>query len=54
MLNTIIALFVVKDILTEAEGEALATKIRTATLPADYRSSLKQVQKFIDQVERGE
>lgn len=54
MINTFIALLVLKGELTEAEGESLAEKIRNATLPADYRSAMKQVQKFLDQIERGE
>ena len=47
MINTLISVLIVKGIFTFKEGEALAQKIRSATLPADLESSFKQVEKFI-------
>ena len=48
MVNTFIALLVelFPEKISKAEGEALAKKIREATLPGDYPSALKQIQKF--------
>lgn len=53
MLNTLIALLVEKELLTEAEGETMATKISTATLPADYATAARQVRKFLNDIEQG-
>lgn len=53
MLNTLIALLVTKELLTENEGKELATKIATATLPADYDTAMRQVRKFLDDIEQG-
>jgi hypothetical protein len=53
MLNTIIALLIEKDLMTEAEGRALADKLRLATLPADFSSAAQQVKKFLDEIEKG-
>lgn len=53
MINTIVALLVEFELLTSEEGEALATKIRQATLPADYGSSLRQVKEFMKEVRKG-
>lgn len=53
MINTIVALLVEMDLLTEAEGEALAQKMRQGTLPADYPSSLRQVKMWLKDVKAG-
>jgi hypothetical protein len=53
MINVFIALFVEKGLLTEAEGEALAYKMRLATLPADYDSAAKLMKKMLAEVEKG-
>lgn len=53
MINTIIALLAVQGIITEEEGEALAEKIRLATLPGDFKSALRQVKTFLDEVRQG-
>jgi hypothetical protein len=46
MINSFIAILVHKEILTKAEGEALAKKLNEATLPSDFGTALKQVEKF--------
>lgn len=53
MINIFIALFVEKGLLTESEGEALAEKIRFATLPADYGTASKLMKKMLSDIERG-
>ena len=53
MINMFIALFVEKGLLTKVEGEALAYKLRLATLPADYPSAEKLIKKMLDEVEKG-
>lgn len=50
MINTIIALLVEVKLLTDEEGEEMATKIRQGTLPQDYTSSHRQVQKWLDEI----
>lgn len=47
MINTLISILIVKGILGEAEGKALAEKISLSTLPADFDSAYKQVKNFI-------
>lgn len=53
MINTFIALLVEFSELTEQEGEALAEKLRLATLPGDYRSAQRQVKQLLDDVRKG-
>jgi hypothetical protein len=54
MINTIIAILVEKGFFTEAEGEALADKVRNGTLPADYKSAARQVKAWLEEVEKGQ
>lgn len=53
MINTFIALLVALGDLTPEKGEALAEKLRLATLPGDYVSAQRQVRQFLDEVEKG-
>lgn len=53
MINIFIALFVEKGLLTPSEGEALSEKIRFATLPADYKTATKLLQKMLADIEKG-
>lgn len=53
MINTIIALLVELDLLTEAEGEELALKVRQGTLPQDFPSSRRQVKQWLKEVKEG-
>lgn len=53
MINIFIALFVEKGLLSEAEGEALAEKVRMATLPGDYGTASKLLKKMLAEVEKG-
>jgi hypothetical protein len=53
VINVFIALFVEKGLLSPNEGEALSEKIRFATLPGDYRSAAKLLQKLLAEVEKG-
>lgn len=52
MINTFIAILVHKEVLTKEEGEALANKIRNATLPGDFGSAVSQVEKFFKTIAR--
>lgn len=53
MINTVIALFVEMELLNEEEAELLAKKIRQATLPQDFASSLRQVRQFLKDAKTG-
>ena len=48
----IISVLVEKLILTEAEGEALAEKMRFATRPSDYRTSRVLMKKLFEEIEK--
>lgn len=53
MVNIIIALLVEKGLFSAAEGEALAEKIRFATLPSDYATATKLIRTMLTEVEKG-
>lgn len=53
MLNTFIAILIEKEILSEAEGRALAEKVGVATLPSDFDAAWKQVKKFMAEIAKG-
>ena len=53
MINSLIAILVAKKLFTEEEGRSMAEKMRLATLPADYASAQKQIQKFLHELEKG-
>lgn len=54
MINAFIAILVEKGLFTEAEGENLAQKIREATLPGDFKTSLRQVKGWLELIEKGQ
>lgn len=53
MINTFVALLVVQGVVEERDGEALAEKLRNATLPGDYGSALRQVKQFLEEIKQG-
>lgn len=53
MMNIILALFANKGLLSKAEAEAFADKIRFATLPGDYKTAAKLVEQLLSEVEKG-
>lgn len=52
MINTMIAVLVALDLLTEEEGELLAVKIRQGTLPQDFSSSLRQARVWVEEAKK--
>lgn len=53
MINVFIALLVELEVLPENRGEAIAEKLRYATLPGDYPSAVRLVKKLLEEVEKG-